>query len=128
MRDAPHIRELQCNLDCPLSNIEHFPFDLFYHVAIGLLDLNRETLIVELCYPLPECEQRSVEMEGYCAISEDLTGDTYKKMKELLDHQDVAKVWTIDGRIRFIRADDSNNQVRKVKSIYDPMDVIVNSK
>jgi hypothetical protein len=72
MRDAPRIREHQRNLDCPLSKIEHFPLDLFYHVAIGFLDLKRETLIVEPCYPLPECEQRSVEMEGHCAISEDL--------------------------------------------------------
>lgn len=66
------IRKLQSNLDGPLSNIEHFPIDLFYQGAIGFLDLKRETLIVELCYPLPECEQRSVEMEGHCAISEDL--------------------------------------------------------
>ncbi len=72
LRDTLRIGEVQCNIDGRLSNIEHFPFNPFYDVAIGFLHLQRETLIVELCYPLPKCEQRSIEMEGYFAISEDL--------------------------------------------------------
>lgn len=46
----------------------------------------------------------------------------------MLDHQEVAKVWTIDGRLRFIRAGDASNTVRRVKSIYDPINVIIESK
>ena len=88
MRDALGISEVQCNLDGRLSNIEHFPFDLFHHVAIGFLHLERETLIVELCYPLPVCEQSSIEMEGYCAISQNL-GDSHAHIDFFVAFQSV---------------------------------------
>jgi hypothetical protein len=31
------------------------------------------------------------------------------------------KPWTVEGRIRYIRAGDKNRRVYKVKSVYDPV-------
>jgi hypothetical protein len=60
-------------------------------------------------------------------ILEDVTGDTFKMLKTLAADSRVAKVWTVEGNIRFTREGDKNFAVKRVKSIYDPVDKIVMS-
>ena len=55
---------------------------------------------------------------------EDLTSTTYSLLKALQDPTGVAKAWTIEGQIRFARADKPDTVV-KVKSIYEHVDKIV---
>jgi hypothetical protein len=55
---------------------------------------------------------------------EDLTGDTYKKMRELARDDRVTGCWTVGGSIRLKKASDPATVLR-VKSIYDTNDQIL---
>jgi FtsZ-binding cell division protein ZapB len=55
---------------------------------------------------------------------EDLTGDTFKKMRELARDERVAGCWTVGGRIRLKKVSDPSVVIR-VKSVYDTNDVIL---
>jgi FtsZ-binding cell division protein ZapB len=55
---------------------------------------------------------------------EDLTGDTYKKMRELAQDDRVAGCWTVGGNIRYKKASDPSTVLR-VKSVYDTNDRIL---
>jgi hypothetical protein len=37
----------------------------------------------------------------------------------------VERAWSVDGNIKYIRANDSDNIIHRVKSIYDPLDKIL---
>ena len=58
-------------------------------------------------------------------VVEDLTADTHRKLKELVDHKDFAKVWTINGEIQFTRAADPEGTVGKVVSPYLSVETIL---
>jgi len=51
-------------------------------------------------------------------IVEDLTPDTHRKLKEMVEHDSFAKVWTINGAIRFTLAEDPDGTIGKVDSPY----------
>jgi hypothetical protein len=55
---------------------------------------------------------------------EDLTGDTYKKLRELARDERVVGCWTVGGSIRLKKASDPSTILR-VKSIYDSNDTIL---
>jgi hypothetical protein len=55
---------------------------------------------------------------------EDLTGDTYKKLRELARDDRIAGCWTVSGTIRFKRVSDPST-VCRVKSVYDTNDAIL---
>ena len=55
---------------------------------------------------------------------EDLTSDTYKKMRELALDDRVAGCWTVGGNIRYKKSSDPN-AVLRVKSVYDTIDTIL---
>jgi FtsZ-binding cell division protein ZapB len=55
---------------------------------------------------------------------EDLTGDTYKKLRELAQDDRVAGCWTVGGNIRFKKASDLTTVLR-VRSVYDTNDSIL---
>ena len=59
----------------------------------------------------------------FFAIAEDLTQPTYKKMKELQDHEDVDKAWSFEGRLQFTLV--GSKTVHKVASVYDDVNVII---
>ena len=62
-------------------------------------------------------------MKRYVMV-EDLTSPTYSLLKELQDHSGVAKAWTIEGRIRFARA-DKPNEIVKVKSVFTHIEKLI---
>jgi hypothetical protein len=55
---------------------------------------------------------------------EDLTSDTYRKLRELARDDRVAGCWTVGGNIRLKKTSDPTTVVR-VKSIFDSNDVIL---
>lgn len=55
---------------------------------------------------------------------EDLTGDTYKKMRELALDERVAGCWTVGGNIRYKKTSNPNTVLR-VKSVYESNDSIL---
>ncbi len=55
---------------------------------------------------------------------EDLTGDTYKKLRELARDDRVAGCWTVGGTIRLKKTSDPSTVLR-VKSVYDSNDSIL---
>ena len=59
------------------------------------------------------------------AIAEDLTGPTYRKLRELQKREEVNRAWTIDGRFRFTLADDPLT-IRRVKSVFLSVEDILN--
>jgi hypothetical protein len=59
------------------------------------------------------------------SLSEDLTADSFQFLKALRDDKRVSRAWSVDGHIRYIAADDNDNVIRRVKSIYDSLDSIL---
>ena len=59
-------------------------------------------------------------------IFEDLTKDNFAKMRELAEHQSVLSSWTVAGSIRFRLKNETT--VRRVKSVYDSVDIILARK
>jgi hypothetical protein len=57
---------------------------------------------------------------------EDLTVPTFKKLSELLADDRVEKAWSTEGKIRFVLM-GNDKSVKKVKSVFDPIDEIVGS-
>jgi len=56
---------------------------------------------------------------------EELTTPTYNFLKQLRGDSRVARAWTVEGRIKFVKAGDSGNTVRSVSSIFDNPDSIL---
>ncbi len=56
-------------------------------------------------------------------ISEDLTPPAFNKLRELQSSEDVAKAWTVNGRIFFIKKD--SNQISTCNSVFDDLQVIL---
>jgi hypothetical protein len=59
------------------------------------------------------------------SLNEDLTADTFSLLKSLREDKRVDRAWSVDGNIKYIRANDSDNIIHRVKSVYDPLDKIL---
>jgi hypothetical protein len=57
-------------------------------------------------------------------ITEDLTTPTYRKLQEIREHDQVARAWTMNGSIWFVRVGE-NQPSKRVKSIYDDISTII---
>jgi hypothetical protein len=75
--------------------------------------------------PLPTPTDRNNGVKRI-SLNEDLTADTFSLLKTLREDKRVGRAWTVDGNIKFIRANDTENVIQRVKSIYDPIDTILN--
>jgi hypothetical protein len=76
--------------------------------------------------PTPADTERSEFVKRF-SIVEDLTSPTYKLLRLLQDREDVSKVWTVEGRVRFTLSSNPNNII-KVKSVFQPIEKILESK
>jgi hypothetical protein len=74
--------------------------------------------------PIPTPTDRSNGVK-HISLNEDLTADTFSLLKSMREDKRVARAWTVDGNIKFIRANDPENIILRVKSIYDPIDTIL---
>jgi hypothetical protein len=61
------------------------------------------------------------------SLNEDLTADTFSLLKSMREDKRVNRAWTVDGHIRFILANDPDNIIHKVKSVYDHINSILPS-
>jgi hypothetical protein len=57
-------------------------------------------------------------------LYEDLTRATFKKMRAISDDNRVKACWSIKGQLKFVQH-KSPNEIRKVVSIFDPLDTIL---
>ena len=57
-------------------------------------------------------------------LSEDLTPASYNCLMSLRGHDKVERAWSVSGEIRYTLKSDTT-QVRKVKSVFDPISLIV---
>jgi len=89
-------------------------------VRLALLRYKKDNM------PSPSSADRSLGTKGFF-ISEDVTPPTAKLLRDLLADERVARAWTVEGRIRYIRSGDANRRVYKVKSIYDSVSTILAS-
>jgi hypothetical protein len=74
--------------------------------------------------PLPSPADRANGAKRI-TLNEDLTGDSFALLKALREDKRVSRAWSVDGNIKFIRANDSDNIIHRVKSVYDPLDKIL---
>ena len=58
------------------------------------------------------------------SIFEDLTKVNFRLLKGLIADPRFSKCWTVDGKLRFILAEDSSNRVHMVESIHLSLDQI----
>ena len=64
----------------------------------------------------PTEEEKSIGIKRF-SITEDLTQPTFKKLKELQSREEVARAWTIEGKIQFVTT--ASTTVHKVTSVFD---------
>jgi len=64
------------------------------------------------------------ENQKKMSISEDLTPATHRKLKDLLADERVAKVWTLNGSLRYVTHSE-NSKPMMVKSVFDSNDKIL---
>jgi hypothetical protein len=76
--------------------------------------------------PSPSDSERSEFVKRF-SIVEDLTAPTYKMLRMLQDREDVAKVWTNEGRIRLTLSSQPDSVI-KVKSVFQPIEKIFEVK
>ena len=55
-------------------------------------------------------------MKGKQRLSQNLSGPTYKRLKEMVASPLVEKVWSVDGRLRYTVPGDKT--VRRIKSVF----------
>ena len=60
-------------------------------------------------------------------IAEDLTPATFKAMKLLKNSDQVAKVWSVDGQVRFTLSGDTSGSIKKVPSVFLSVDEMIDS-
>jgi hypothetical protein len=72
--------------------------------------------------PTPLVSERDAGIRRYMLV-EDLTPANYNMLKQLHSCEEVEKVWSIEGRIRFKKR--GQDTVLKVKSVFDSVDTIV---
>ena len=72
--------------------------------------------------PVPSQEERDSGIVRF-AIVEDLTPQAFAKLKEINREESVEKAWTVNGRIKFLVR--GSNRIHNVKSVYDPITVIL---
>jgi hypothetical protein len=72
--------------------------------------------------PQPPEEEKALGIVRY-NISEDLTPPCYRLVRDLNRHEEVAKVWTVEGRVRMLLK--GSQTVHKVRSVFDSADSIV---
>jgi uncharacterized coiled-coil protein SlyX len=76
--------------------------------------------------PLPLETERTEFVKRFTVV-EDLTGPTFRLLKQLQDQDSVARAWTVEGRIRFV-TNENPNTVKSVKSVFMPIEAILSSK
>jgi hypothetical protein len=72
--------------------------------------------------PTPLVPERDAGIRRYMLV-EDLTPANYNMLKQLHNCEEIKKVWSIDGRIRSKKR--GQNNVCKVKSVFDPIDTVL---
>ena len=73
--------------------------------------------------PSPSPEEVAAGITRFILI-EDLTPDNHRALSALSKSKLTAKVWSVDGRIKFIRA-DKPNVIMTVKSVYDSVEKMI---
>jgi hypothetical protein len=76
------------------------------------------------CLPTPLTSERDAGIKRYMLV-EDLTPANYNMVKQLHNREEIAKVWSIEGRIRFKKL--GQDTVFKVKSVFDTVESIISS-
>ena len=72
--------------------------------------------------PSPTSEEKDAGFSRFI-INEDLTPQCFNTLKALQSQEEVAKAWSVDGRIKFMLKDST--VIHRVKSVYDPVNIIV---
>jgi len=73
--------------------------------------------------PSPSPEEVAAGITRFILI-EDLTPDNHRALSALSKSKLTAKVWSVDGRIKFIRA-DKPSVIMTVKSVYDSVEKMI---
>ncbi|MFO0003777.1 MAG: hypothetical protein ACK559_21870, partial [bacterium] len=60
-------------------------------------------------------------------IAEDLTPATFKAVKKLKNSEQVSKVWSVDGQVRFTLAGDTAGVIKKIQSVFLPVEEMISS-
>jgi hypothetical protein len=75
--------------------------------------------------PKPTDAEKAAGMKNFLLV-EDLTPPTFAFLKLLKEDKRVDRAWTVDGQIKYIKAGDTENIIRKVCSIYNSIDSLFN--
>jgi hypothetical protein len=73
--------------------------------------------------PQPLDNEKSEHVKRFLVV-EDLTGPSFRLLKQLQDNASVSRAWTVEGNIRFTLKDNPDRIV-KVKSVFMPIEAIL---
>jgi hypothetical protein len=59
------------------------------------------------------------------SLNEDLTSDPFSLLKLLREDSRISKAWTVDGNIKYIRNNNADNIIHRVRSVYDTVEQIL---
>jgi len=93
-------------------------------IIIKLTQVHRLAILKHkrLNMPSPTDAEKAAGHKKF-VIVEDLTAATHRKLKELQGDQRIEKIWTVNGRLRFVLCGEDKS-VKKVKSVFDPNEEI----
>jgi hypothetical protein len=72
--------------------------------------------------PAPTPQEKAAGARRFVMV-EDLTPANYRMMKQLQGRDEVSRVWSIDGKPRFVLKD--NDKIFRVKSVFDSVESII---
>jgi hypothetical protein len=94
-------------------------------IIIKLSRVHRTAILKNkrLNIPSPSDAEKTAGIKRFIIV-EDLTPANHKTMKDLQADDRVEKVWSVDGRLRLV-LNGEDKSVKKVKSVFDPIDSII---
>ena len=72
----------------------------------------------------PTAEEKAAGCKFFL-IAEDLTQPAFKKLKEIKSREEVARAWSVEGRLMFVLS--GGKTVNRVSSVFDDINTILNS-
>jgi hypothetical protein len=75
--------------------------------------------------PSPSDAERAAGFKRFILV-EDLSPANHKLLKDLQNDERVEKVWSVDGRIRFVLSGEDQS-VKRMKSVFDSIENIIGS-
>jgi len=95
-------------------------------IIINLTDPAIKTAIfraIKQYLPQPSAAEKTAGTKWYL-LAEDLTAPNFNKLRELREHKNVDRAWTVEGCLRYTLTDDKDKLVYKLPSAFSDLSLL----